>query len=421
MGIAQRNAAELYLSGMRSASGDSVERESQLVMNSLPAQGLIRTNSLSGVTDSAAAGTALATGRKVKNGVVAMNPDNGEIFASVAEMARRKGMKTGIVTSSFLQDATPAAFFGHSPNRKEHYDLGLQLAESGFEYFGGNFSNPKGRSKKSKDLYEVAASKGYAIVKDLGEHPGGKAIALHPKSSGGYMPWVIDKPDGPSLTDFVDYGIKRLDGDGGFFMMVEGGKIDLACHANDAAASIHETMAFDEAIARAARFMEARPKSTLIVVTSDHETGGMTFDPSGTTPDALYRALSPRQGSYAAFERRVSPKGGATIEGYVDMARKFFGPGVAQTAAVQKAFRLSMTPKGERASAEPNYAKLYGPYDPFTMACVKASDSAAGITWTTYYHTGKDVPISAAGAGSERFAGEYENTGVFDRILSAME
>jgi alkaline phosphatase len=352
-----------------------------------------------------------------------MNSDNGEKFASLAEIARRKGMKVGIVSSAFLQDATPAAFYGHAAKRAEHYSLGLQLADSGFEYFGGGgFTRPKGHGNKSRDLYEAAASKGYAIVSDSSELPASeKVILTHPKASGGYMPWVIDKPDGPSLADFVVYGIKRLDGYNGFFMMVEGGKIDLACHANDAAASIHETIAFDEAIARAAEFMETRPESTLIVVTSDHETGGMTFDPSGTTGEAFYQALCQRQGSYAAFERKVSPKSGAKIADYIGMAQKFFGPGMTQTPDVQSAFRLSMMPKNDRKSAEPKYEKLYGPYDPFTMACVKASDRRAGVTWTTYYHTGKDVPISAAGEGSGLFGGEYENTGVCDRILSAIE
>jgi alkaline phosphatase len=423
MGIAQRNAAELYLSGMREAQGGNIEREAQLVMNSLPVQGFIRTNSLSGVTDSAAAGTALATGHKVKNGVISMNPDNGETFASVAEMARRKGMKVGIVTSCFLQDATPAAFYGHTDKRTERYNLGLQLADSGFEYFaGGDFLKPKGKDYKSRGLHEVAAAKGYAEVKSLDDHPASeKVIAIHPKASGGYMPWVIDNRGGPSLADFVDYGIKRLDGYAGFFMMVEGGKIDLACHANDAAASIHETIAFDEAVARAVEFMKTRPESTLIVVASDHETGGMTLDMSKTSGAALYQALGARRGSYAAFEGKVSPKKSTQLDGYIKMAQEFFGPSIKQTDELRKAFRLSMTPKNERTSAEPDYEKLYATYDPFTMACAKISDAAAGITWTTHYHTGKDVPVSAAGAGSELFAGEYENTGVCDRILSSME
>jgi alkaline phosphatase len=421
MGTAQRNAAEFYLAGMRGGGG--VERESQLVMNSLPAQGYIRTSSLSGITDSAAAGTALATGHKAANGVISMNPDNGERFASAAEMARRKGMKVGIVSSAFIQDATPAVFYAHASNRADRYNIGLQLADSGFEYFaGGGFLQPRGGGNKSRDLYEAAAAKGYVLVKDLGEFPASeKVIAVHPSASGGYMPWVIDKRGGPTLADYVDYGIKRLDGYEGFFMMVEGGKIDLACHANDAAAAVRETIAFDEAVARAVAFMETRPDSTLIVVTADHETGGMTLDTSKMTGHSLYSALAPRRGSYAMFERSLSLGAKSDFANYLQTASVFFGPGVKSSPEIQKAFKLSAMPVPERKIAEPKYAALYATYDPFTMACLKAADASAGVTWTTYYHTGKDVPISAAGEGSEAFAGEYENTWVCDKILSAMD
>ena len=135
------------------------------------------------------------------------------------------------------------------------------------------------------------------MIRDLGESSAAeRVIAVHPKASNGYMPWVIDERGGPSLADFVDYGIKTLDGNDGFFMMVEGGKIDLACHAHDAAAAVRETMAFDEAVERAVRFMETRPEPTLIVVTGDHETGGMTLAPGEKTVNAVYDALSLQQG-----------------------------------------------------------------------------------------------------------------------------
>ncbi|MDR1508271.1 MAG: alkaline phosphatase [Synergistaceae bacterium] len=420
MGTAQRNAAELYLAGRRETDGDTLKRDAQLAMNTLPANGFIRTDSLSGITDSAASGTALATGHKTVNSAVAMNPKIGEKFSSAATIAREHGMRVGIVTSAFFEDATPAAFYGHASKRTDHYNLGIQLVESGFEYFGGGgFINPKGKDKKSRDLYEMAAANNYAITPRLDDFSSRKAISPHPKSSGGYMPWVIDKAGGPSLADFVSYGVKLLYGDRGFFMMVEGGKIDLACHANDAAAAVHETLAFDEAVSKALEFYAAKPDETLIIVTSDHETGGMTLD-SRAEPGAVYGALSARQGSYAKFERKISPVKGARIGDYIAMAQKFFGPGVTPAPDVEHAFRLSMTAKNRRETLEPRYRKLYGPYDPFTMACVKASDALAGITWTTYYHTGKKVPVSAIGAGADLFSGEYENTGICDRLIAAM-
>ena len=423
MGTAQRNAAEMYLAGMREALGDVTPRDAQLVMNLLPVQGFIGTDSLSGITDSAAAGTALATGHKAQNGAVAMNPKSGEKFVSIAETAHRRGMKTGIVTSSFFQDATPSVFYGHAKKRTEHYALGIQLAGSGYEYFaGGGFRNPRGRDKKSADLYGIAESKGCAVIRALGEPPASeRVIAVHPRASNGYMPWVIDEKGGPSLADLVDYGIETLDGHDGFFMMVEGGKIDLACHAHDAATTVRETMAFDEAVERAVRFMETRPESTLIVVTGDHETGGMTLAPVQTAQNAVYDTLSRQQGSYSVFERRAASKKGENMTDAVNAAKKFFGPWITVTPDIEKAFKLSAADAKKRKSAVPDYAKLYSAYDPFTVVCVETSNAYCGITWTTFGHTGKRVPVSAAGTKSELFAGEYENTGIFDRILSAMD
>ena len=422
MGVAQRNAAEIYLAGMRESAGEMDAREAQMAMNTFPVNGFIRTRGLSGVPDSAAAGTSLATGHKVKNDVVAMNPDTGEKYLSIAKIARNMGMKVGIVTSTFLQDATPAVFYGNAARRSDRYDLGLQLTDSGFEYFGGgDFSQPNGRDGKSRSLHDIAASKGYAIIRDLNENPSAeKVIAVHPQTSGGYMPWVMDNPTGPTLADFVSYGIKRLDGHDGFFMMIEGGKIDLSCHANDTAATIHEIFAMDDAVALALDFMRTRPESTLIIVTGDHETGGMTFDASNTNSVAFFRTLAARQGSYARFEGRVSPNRDSNLESNLKMANDYFGPYINATDDVRHAFRLSMTARNQRVSLEPNYNRLFATYDPFTMACLKAAEAAAGISWTTYYHTGKDLPISAIGYGAELFFGEYENTDVFHKLLSAM-
>ena len=130
--------------------------------------------------------------------------------------------------------------------------------------------------------------------------------------------------------------------------------------------------------------------------------------------------LSARQGSYARFEGRVSPNRDSNFDSNLNMARDYFGPYINETNEVRHAFRLSMTPRNNRQSIEPNYNRLFATYDPFTMACLKAAEAAAGITWTTYYHTGKDVPISAIGYGAELFAGEYDSAEVFQKILGAM-
>jgi len=422
MAAAHRDAAELYLAGKREYRGEA-PRAAHLAMNTLPVNGLVRTRLLSGIPDSAAAATAIATGRNVRNGVISMNPDTGEKYQSIAAIAQRSGMRIGIVSSIFLQDATAAAFYGHATSRGNRYDLGLQLIESGFEFFGGGgFSRPTGRDGNLRNLYDIAASRGYTIIRGLSVNPSAeRVIATHPNTRGGNMPWVIDDSRPPTLADFMDFGIRRLYGPDGFFMLVEGGLIDLAAHANDAATTIHEILALDEAVARALEFKRTRPEYTLIVVMGDHETGGMTFDATNINSVGFYRRLAMRQGSYAQFERRISPSRNANLERYIRMAREFFGPFIYDTDAVRHAFRVSMTPRNNRASVEPNYRRMFATYDPFTMASIKAADAAVGITWTTHFHTGRDVPISAIGQGAELFAGEYGLTEVFGKLLSAMQ
>jgi alkaline phosphatase len=429
MGTAQRNAAEIYLAGKR-AQGGTAPRSSQLAMNSLPIEGEIGTDSLSGVTDSAAAGTALATGRKTKNGAVATD-GGGVKYRSIAAIAHDNGFKVGIVTSSFLEDATPAAFYAHSDSRTRRYEIGLQLLESGFEYFaGGGFSAPNGKDKKMRSLVDIAASKGCRVTTTREGFdslaPGGKFISISPKVRSGYMPWAIDAAgtgkEDISLAEFVKKGIDLIGG-GDFFMMAEGGKIDLACHANDAASAIWEVIAFDEAVQTALDFFKEHPDDTLIVVTSDHETGGMSLS---ITPDdkiVFYNAMSRQLGSYQKFEGSLPNPGKEGFEAFMAKARDFFGDfskGSNRTESLKKAFAMTETPKKNRPVKSAWYKKLYGPYDPFTIAYMREMNASAGVAWTTFYHTGKRVAVSAIGAGSESFAGNYENAEIFRKLLGAM-
>jgi alkaline phosphatase len=423
MGAAQRNAAEIFLAGKR--EGDAVPREAQLVMNLLPVTGEIGTDSLSGVTDSAAAGTALATGRKTKNGAVATD-GNGKKYKSVAAIAHENGYKIGIVTPTFLQDATPAAFYAHSDSRGRRYEIGLELASSGFEYFaGGGFSSPNGKDKKHKNLADIASSEGYRVTTTRAAFdslaPGGKAIAINPRLQSAYMPWAIDARSGDiSLGEFVKKGIDLLGG-GSFFMMVEGGKIDLACHANDAASAIREVIAFDDALAVAVGFLREHPDDTLIVVTSDHETGGMTLSVTADDKAAFYGAMSRQKGSYSRFEGRMGQSASDGFEKSLAKARDFFGGGISGSESVRKAFAMTAMPRKNRPVKSAEYKKLYGPYDPFTAASMKEMNANAGVSWSTFYHTGKRVPVSAAGAGAEAFAGDYENSEIFTKLLEAMD
>lgn len=426
MGEGQVRAAELY----SLAAGNG-----KLAFSAFPVRGRITTASEKGaVTDSAAAGTALASGYKTKNGVLNMNSSLSEKFIPVTMMARERGMKVGIVTSSFLNDATPAAFYAFSPSRTDYYEIGEQLVRSGFDYFaGGGLTRRKGRGGDRRDLYDLAGEKGYRVIRSIGElssvRPGTRVIAA---GSAGALPYEMDRPAGsPSLAEYTRQGIALLDNPKGFFMMVEGGKIDWACHRNDAAATVHDLAAFDAAVKEALLFAESRPLETLIVVLADHETGGMTIDGKKMAED-IFAVLSAQKESSEAFDRRVADfrKGtGRTFERMLPLIEKSFGLrpssggeansaitlSAAELAELREAFFQSMLPKEQRKK-DKEYLRRYGPYEPLSTTAARILSRKAGIGWSTFGHTGTPVPVYAWGACAELFAGEYDNTGIAGKI-----
>jgi alkaline phosphatase len=432
MGTAQRMAAEAYLKS---------QGEDGLLMNTFPAFGMVTTYQNDRfITDSAAAGTALATGVKTNGGYIGVDP-NFTPVENMAEKAKKKGMKVGIVTSVTINHATPASFYAHQKSRNMYYEIGLDLANSGFDYFGGGgLVDPDG--KRSEDpkgnVFDAAKANGYSIVADKDAF-----MALTPESGkiwaygveGNALPYTIDtKPTNITLTEFTQKGIELLDGPDGFFMMVEGGKIDWTCHANDATTAILDTLEFDKAIKVAYDFYQAHPEETLIVVTGDHETGGLTLGFAGTKYDSYFDILNPQNISYDAFsgeimkEYKEAKAGNASFEDMIPLLKEHFGletEGEGQMVladfeiqALKEAFVQSLTGVKVKGSAE-DYL-LYGGYDPFTVQVTHILNQKAGLAWTSYSHTGVPLPATAIGVGAEAFNGFYDNTDVAKKIMAIM-
>lgn len=273
-------AAELY-AATPEAAGKGV---APLRFPAFPVRGEITTHNASwGVTDSAAAATALASGRKTANGILNMNPKATERYAIITDLAKARGRRVGIVTSVSLDHATPAGFYAFSGARDDYYGIAVQLAARQFDYFGGGgFLSPTGADGKRPDIFALAAANGFAVARtkaafDAFAAGSGRAIAVGWKLDGNQaLPYAADRADGdPTLADFVAKGVELLDDGGGFFMMAEGGRIDWASHANDIFRALPEVADLDRAVAAAIAFQSAHPDETLIVVTSDHETGGL--------------------------------------------------------------------------------------------------------------------------------------------------
>ena len=238
-----------------------------------------------------------------------MDETGSVAYETIAEkLAAQKGWEIGIISSVNLNHATPAAFYAHQASRNNYYEIGLELIDSGFTYFaGGGFLKPTGSEGDQEDLYALAEAAGYTVAKTQAEAEAvtdGPVILIDEHlADGDAMAYELDRTEDMwSLADYVEKGIEVLDNDTGFFMMCEGGKIDWACHANDAASTIHDTDALADAVQVAIDFAAEHPDETLILVTGDHETGGLTIGFAGTDYDTYLDLLQNQKISYAKFD-----------------------------------------------------------------------------------------------------------------------
>lgn len=255
-------------------------RSGTLAIEQLPRRGSLATaSSSSPITDSGAAATALATGVTTYNGAIGVGPDSLP-RATVLEMAEERGMSTGLVTTSSITHATPAAFGAHVTSRSMQMEIARGLEGSGVDVLlGGGWRYFRSSTRPdSEDLIERLRSRGCVY----GEAPevlsrAVEASCLVGLFAGDGMP-AITNGRAPTLAAMTTaaLGVLLRDPDG-FFLMVEGAQIDWAGHANDTERSISETLDFDAAVRAALQRVGHRP-NTLIIITADHETGGLRVD-----------------------------------------------------------------------------------------------------------------------------------------------
>ena len=389
------------------------------------------------ITGSAAAATALATGHKTTIGTIAKNADRSQNLKSMAKMAKEKGMKVGIVSSVSIDHATPACFYANADSRGEYYNIASQMDESGFDYFGGGYAKGDFASKGPGDVDIQMQNAGYTIVDNLaalrGVQPGQKCWAYTDYDRDGALFYEIDRmgTDHISLAQFTEEGVRLLDNPNGFFMMIEGGKVDWACHANDVVSATHDMVAFDDAIGIALDFYNQHPDETLIVVTGDHECGGLSLGYAGTAYETAFQLLKHQDTSYLEFTKVVDAwKGtGKTFAEALEDVKDRFGLGDEtidpllelsnyERDQLEEAFEASMDP-GFVRDTEEKYLK-YGPYyDPFTVTVTHILNQKAGISWTSYSHTGVPVPVYTMGAGADSFSGSYDNTDIAKKIIES--
>ncbi|OON98566.1 MAG: alkaline phosphatase [Epulopiscium sp. Nele67-Bin004] len=437
MAYTQVNAAQVYQGTLNIKDKVDVD---PLAFTQFPTVGTVYTqDSTSFAPDSASTITALTSGVQTHSGVVGMGPDKVTPTTTIAELLRDEGYKIGILSTVTLNHATPAGYYAHQASRSDYYDIAVEMAESNFDFFaGGALSGVSGT-----DIYEVLADNGYTVVTEKDdilaiEADAEKVYAINPELHGGAMLYAIDETsDSITLADLVEKGIEVLDNDDkGFFMAVESGKIDWAGHANDAMSNIGDTIAFDEAIQVAIDFYNNHPEDTLIIVTGDHETGGMSIGQATTGYDTAFQLLSNQKGSYEKFDdviadfKETNPNG--TFEEMLPIIEDYFGLVAEQNATsntdslvilseydyarLEASFEETMKDKADRNNDVEAYI-AYGGYEPLSVTATHVLNNMAGVGWTSYAHTGQPVPLYAVGAGHEIFAGSYNNTEVFNKLV----
>lgn len=448
MSNSQIQATEAYLTTKNGDSAtlatDLLKADNRLNMSKMPVQGMQTTfDAFALMTDSASSATAFACGLKTVSGTIGMNETKTLSYKSIAQLAHENGKKVGVITSVSLDHATPAAYYASVTSRSDMNAIATQMANTGYEFFGGG-----GLAKPTNptNIWSLLTTKGYEVLNtradilDLKNNPQDKVVCINPELDGSKaMPYAIDRPEtNLSLAEMTEVAISTLSSDAnkGFFIMVEGGKIDWAGHANDAMANIGDMLDFDDAVGEALKFYAQYPNDTLIIVTGDHETGGMTVGHATTGYTAYYTELLKQKHSYEYFDKLwaqhkaanqvsdCSATGSLVADtGMTTLMADNFGLVYAGLNAYQQekledAYDKSMCGTNDNSAAENTF--LYSGYNPISVTLTHVLNENASIGWTSYSHTGVPVPVFAKGRVAQSFAGFYDNTDIAKRMAKVM-
>lgn len=431
MGTNQVLASEMYLAELEGRIG-----RKQLLLTQFPYSGQVATFSASnGITDSAAAGTCLATGTKTNNGTLGLSPQK-DTLRTIAEILQQQGYGIGIMTTVAIDHATPAAFYAKVPDRHQYYEIGTQLAYTNFDFFGGaGFHQPvKQHDKKAPNLYDLCEEQGYTFAHgyaDAQNKMNANKLILTQTTDGidrtkqaGSLPYAIDRQeDALTLRQIVSTAIPYLSQKHDrFFMMVEGGMIDYACHGQDGATAIGETLDMDAALEEAYRFYLDHPDETLIIVTADHETGGFAMGNGGyvlnlQTLQNQHCSAWILSDLLSALFKDNTP----TWDEVKNLLAKQLGFYTSVELTTEEDTLLHNLYNRAIAHKNGKVKTLYKTMDELGNTAIALLNKKAHLGWTSYDHTGHAVPVFAVGIGAERFTGWHDNTEIAPLILKATE
>ena len=402
MGPSHVLATELYLGELQGVIG----RPQKLVFTQFPESAFVTTFSASnGVTDSAASGTALSTGYKTSNGSIGTDADGNDIY-SVAFDAKNAGMAVGIATTVCINHATPSAFYAHNIDRNNYNEIAQWMLEADYDFYAGG--DAKCTTEQRNDLYGRAEKQGYTIARGYDDYKSkakkAEKMMLYQKNVAEEVPYAIDRTkDDLTLAQITKAGIDFLSKKNkkeGFFMMVEGGKIDYASHSDDAATMIHEVLDFNAAIEEAYEFYKKHKDETLIIVTADHETGGIVLGYTGQ-----YK-----------LDLKVLESQKVSVDNLVAMLESLKATTWGKVIEVVKE-NVGIEPRGKH-NADEAVEMTHDLAKEIAYNAIYDLNRKALISWASGNHSGTFVPLFAIGEGADRFNGVIDNT---DIPLTIME
>lgn len=430
MGVNQVNGTEMFIAEKEGKIGVS-----PLNFSRFPYTTFASTYSVyNSVTCSAAAGTALATGVKTKNGTIGMDSLRKSSLYSVAVKAKKAGKKVGITTSVSIDHATPACFYAHQPDRNMYYEIATDLPKTGFDFYAGaGFLKPQNsKDKNAPSIYTLFKESNYTIAKGYEDFKAksskdSKMILMQKDGSNmSNIPYAIDrKPGDLTLSQITESAISFLNKDNkkGFFLMVEGGMIDWASHSNDAATVFNEVKDMADAVQIAYNFYLKHPNETLIVITADHETGGIAL---GTGKYELnLKALANQKVSQVGLSAKINQlrkekQNNVTWNDIKDLLKEYMGfwdkvnLTDAQEQLLKEEYIRSFLAKDVKLT-QSEYFKD----EPMAALAKKILNDIAMVGWTSGGHSAGYVPVYAIGAGAELFSGKLENTDIPKKIAQA--
>ncbi|MCQ2146675.1 MAG: alkaline phosphatase [Bacteroidales bacterium] len=415
MGINQARATEIY----NEAKG--YEDPSVNFFN-FPVRSFFNTHCTTTlVTDSAAAGTALSVGEKTYYGAMGVGEDK-QPLQTIAEKAIAAGYGAGVVTGVGVNHATPAAFYAHTDNRNNYDVIAQQLFESGLSFAAGGGFNVERNKKTAADYVEDAKAAGWEVYQGKDSFANlsskGKVLCLGDDIKKDVLKYAIDQQESDTkLTDFTKAAVDHLYANhkNGFFLLVEGGNIDHACHDNDGATVFEDVNDFARAIDVVLDFYKKHPKQTLIIVTADHETGGLmlgsgkySMDPKQLTYQKMSEGVL--SSKIQAMANQPEPASWEEVKAVLSDALGLWNEVKVDPKTEEHFYDLYVRIFKQKMAL--NAYAWYSLNSALASDAVEYVNKVAGFGWSFEPHSGSPLGVYAIGAGAEEFASVKENSDV---------